>query len=131
MGSETEALVRSLYDALAEGDVETIIGALADDVRWTEAEGFPYAGTYTSPDAVLKGVIARLGTEWDGFQAVPERFVTEGDTVVAVGTYSGTYKETGKRFEAPFTHVWDVEGERVARFQQFTDTAVVQRALTD
>ncbi|MEZ5977685.1 MAG: nuclear transport factor 2 family protein [Planctomycetota bacterium] len=122
--------IQDVYAAFAKGDIPTVLGALAPDARWTEAEGFPYAGTYVGPDAVLEGVFMRIGTEWDGFAAVPERLVAEGDTVVAIGEYSGTYKATGKRFAAPFVHVWDFEGDRVARFTQHTDTVVVGRALS-
>ena len=121
--------VRSIYAAFARGDVPAVLTALAPEVRWTEAEGFPYGGTYVGPSAVLEGVFVRLGTEWEGFAAAPERFVVEGQTVIALGTYSGTYRGSGKSFSAPFVHVWDFEDGKVARFQQHTDTAVIGRVL--
>lgn len=121
--------IRTLYAAFARGDVPAVLAGLAADVKWTEAEGFPYGGTYTGPDAVLQNVFMRLGTEWDGFAAVPHEIVAEGETVVALGEYSGTYKATGKRFSAPFAHVWKLRGGKAVSFQQYTDTAVVQRAL--
>lgn len=124
------ATVQGLYAAFAQGDVPAVLGALAADASWTEAEGFPYGGTYVGPQAVLSGVFMRLGTEWDGFAAIPTEFVAQDDTVVALGEYSGTYKATGKGFRAPFCHVWNLKDGKVARFRQFTDTAVVQAALT-
>ena len=84
------------YRAVAAGDVPTLMSLLDDEVEWTEAAGFPYAGTYRGPQAVLGGVFARLGSEWDGYKAEPSQFVAEGDEVVSLGTYSGTYKATGK-----------------------------------
>jgi len=81
------------------------------------------------PDAVLQNVFMRLGTEWDGFAVVPREIVAEGETVVALGECSGTYKATGKRFSAPFAHVWKLRGGKAVSFQQYTDTAVVERAL--
>lgn len=128
--ADQAGLIRGIYDAFARGDVPAVLGALAPDIRWTEADGFPYAGTYTGPDAVLNGVFMRLGTEWDGFAAVPAEHVAQGDTVVSIGTYSGTYKATGKRMEVPFAHVWQVKDGKIVRFRQFTDTALVQAALT-
>jgi hypothetical protein len=121
--------IRSLYAAFARGDVATVLAALSPTVRWTEAEGFPYGGTYTGPDAVLADVFVKLGTEWDGFAAVPDELVADGDTVVALGRYSGTYKATGKGFSAPFAHVWKLRDGQVVSFRQHTDTAVVQRVL--
>ena len=71
----------------------------------------------------------RLGTEWDGFAAVPEEFVDGGDTIVALGKYSGTYKVTGKSFEANFAHVWKVQDGKAIRFVQYVDTLLVHRAM--
>jgi ketosteroid isomerase-like protein len=122
-------IIRSVYTAFATGDVPGVVGAFDADIHWTEAEGFPYGGTYVGPDAVVTGVFARLGSEWEGFAAVPHAFVAEGDTVVALGDYGGTYKATGKSFSAPFAHVWTLRDGRIVRFQQYTDTALVQAAL--
>ena len=128
MPSNTET-IRNLYAAFARGDVPAVLGMFDAEISWTEAEGFPYGGTYIGPGAVLENVFMKLGTEWDGFAAVPAEFVAEGDTVVALGTYSGVYKATGKGFRAPMVHVWKFRDGRIASFHQHTDTVVVQRAL--
>ena len=122
-------IIRNLYGAFDRDDLPAVLGVLDRDVVWIEAEGFPYAGSYTGTDAVVQGVLARLGTEWEDFNAVPHQFVAEGDTVVALGEYSGRYKATGKKFSAPFAHVWTLRGGKVVRFRQYTDTLVVDRAL--
>jgi hypothetical protein len=63
-------LVKRLYDAFAEGDVETVLACMSPEVVWNEAEGFPYAdgNPYIGPEAVLHGVFARCIEEWDGFR---------------------------------------------------------------
>jgi len=122
--------IEHLFAAFAGGDVPTVLGTLAANVTWIEAEGFPYGGTYVGPQAVLQGVFMRLGTEWEGFQAVPNEYVVRDDTVVALGEYSGTFKATGKRIRVPFVHVWKFAGGKIRHFRQHTDTAVVQRALS-
>ena len=121
--------IRSLYEAFARGDVPAVLARLDTDVSWTEAEGFPYAGTYKGHEAVLQNVFMRLGTEWDGFAAIPHEFIVQGDTVVSLGQYSGTYRNTGKSFSAPFAHVWRLRNGKVTKYSQYTDTAVVQNAL--
>ena len=128
MGVNSE-IIRGLYTAFANGDVPGVLGALDKDIQWTEAEGFPYGGTYVGPDAVLANVFAKLGSEWNGFSAVPHSFVAEGDTVVALGEYGGTYAATGRRFSAPFAHVWTLGDGKIVRFQQYTDTALAQAAV--
>ncbi len=52
-----------------------------------------------------------------------------GDTIIAIGLYEGTNKATGKQLSAAFAHVYTAENAQVVRFRQFTDTAMVQRAI--
>lgn len=121
--------IKELYQAFAKGDVPSVLGVLSPEIDWTEAEGFPYAGTYHGPRAVLEGVFMRLGSEWNGFAAVPDEFIDGGDTVVVLGKYSGTYKKTGKSFQANFAHVWKMQDGKAFRFIQYVDTLLVHRAL--
>lgn len=90
--------VRTMYRDFENGNVPGVVQAMDPKIEWTEAEGFPYAGTYVGPDAVLAGVFARLGSEWDGYQAAPEEFLDAGDAVVALGMYSGRQRmpQTGE-----------------------------------
>ena len=121
--------IKAVYDAFATGNIPAVLGALSPDIAWTEAEGFPYGGTYHGPNAVLEGVFMRLGTEWEGFAAVPSEFIDGGDTIVVLGTYSGTYRTTGKSFRANFAHVWKLQDGKPSQFTQYTDTLLVHRAL--
>jgi ketosteroid isomerase-like protein len=121
--------VEQVYQAFAENDIFRVLGFLNSEIDWTEAEGFPYGGTYHGPKAVLEGVFMRLGAEWNGFAAVPDEFIDGGDTVVALGKYSGTYKATGKSFAANFAHVWKIQDGKAVRFVQYVDTLLVHRAL--
>lgn len=72
----------------------------------------------------------KLGSEWDGFSAVPDEFVADGDKVVSLGNYSGKYKATGKSVRTHFAHVWTLRNGKAVKFQQYTDTAKVQEALS-
>lgn len=125
----TKDTAKSFYRAVAAGDVPTVTSLLDDKVEWTVAAGFPYAGTYCGPQAVLGGVFARVGSEWDGFKVEPSQLVAEGDKVVSLGTYSGTYKATGKSFSARFAHAITVEDGKIVRFEQVVDSAEVNKAL--
>jgi hypothetical protein len=124
-------VVQTFYDALGRGDVPAALGQLDNSVQWTEAEGFPYySGTWSGPQAVLEKLLAPLGREWSNFSATPEAFTVEGGAVVAFGTYTGTFRPTGKALAAPFAHRWEVTGEKATSFRQYTDTALV-RAVTN
>ncbi len=122
-------LIRGTYEAFGQGDIPSVLGVMDDNIEWYEAEGFPYGGIYNGPDAVLNNVLMKLGSEWEGFQAVPEEYVDGGDTIVALGHYSGTYKETGKSMRVPMAHVWKIRDGKAYEFRQYTDTELVQRAV--
>jgi hypothetical protein len=122
-------IVQGAYAAFAKGDVPSVLGILDANIAWTEAEGFPYGGTYNGPNAVLESVFMRLGAEWDGFAAAPAEFIDGGEAIVVLGKYSGTYKATGKSFQADFAHVWKLRDGKAIRFVQYVDTLLVHRAL--
>ena len=124
MSQENVALIRSIYEAFAAGDVPGVLGAMRADMEWNEAEGFAYAdgNPYVGPQAILEGVFARLAGEWDGFAAVAEEMLDAGDTVVVLGRYRGTYKATGRALDAQLVHVWRVADGKAVAFQQYTDT---------
>lgn len=122
-------VIRGAYAAFAKGDIPSVLGLLSANARWTEAEGGPYGGTFIGPDGVLENVFMKIGTEWDGYAAVPEEFIANENTVVALGTYSGKYKATGKSFKTPFVHVWKFLDGKVISFQQHTDTVVHRRPM--
>lgn len=123
-------IIRGLYDAFAQGNVPAVLAAFDDDISWTEAEGFMYGGTYIGANAVLENVFMKLGTEWEGFAAVPNKIVDGGDgNVISTGTYSGKFLATGRSVSVPFAHSWELSEGKVKKFTQYTDTAVIKRDL--
>jgi ketosteroid isomerase-like protein len=121
--------VKNLYQAFARGDVPSVLESLDTNISWTEAEGFPYGGTYNGHEAILNNVFMKLATEWDGYRVEPGEFLDAGDRIVALGNYSGTYKATGKSMNAPFAHVWTIQNGKATKFVQYTDTLKVSEAL--
>jgi uncharacterized protein len=115
-------IVENAYASFAAGDIPTALGAMADDIQWTEADGFPLAGTYVGPQAVLEGVFMRLGEIGDDYAVLPELFVADGDTVVVLGSYSWKHKSSGKPAAVKMVHVWTVNGGKAVAFQQHVDT---------
>ncbi len=124
--------VRRFYDALGRGDVPAVLSVLDAQVEWTEAERFPYyGGTWHGPQAVLDNLFVPLARDWDGFSATAADFVAQGDRVVALGQYTGTYKRTGRSFTAAFAHIWTVHDEKIVGFAMHTDTAKVLEAVEE
>ena len=95
-------IIKSTYEGkTSEENGKNLAKYVAEDISWTEAKGFPYAGTYIGLESVTKNVFSRLGSEWVDYKFTPEDYVASEDKVVAYGTYTGTYKLTGKSFVRP------------------------------
>ena len=124
-------IIREHYAASDRGDLDGMLAPFAPDVRWTEAAGFPYAGTYIGPDAVAANVFRRIQEDWDDYTVAIDEVIDAGDVVVGIGTYSGTFRRTGRFFTARVAHVWRLTDGEVVAFEQFTDTELVARALRD
>jgi uncharacterized protein len=122
-------IVRDHYAASARGDIRAMMAEVSPQVRWTEMAGFPCAGTWIGPQAVVDNVFTVLGQEWDGYRFELERLLDAGDNIVGIGTYHGTFRATGKPMQARVAHVWQLQGGSVVAFEQFTDTLLVRNAM--
>lgn len=125
-------LLASLYDAFGRGDVPTVLGAMDPQIHWHEAESNPYMPSgeaWVGPDAVLNNLFMKLGEDWDEFTVHPASFHDAGDTVVVEGRYTAANKATGKPLDAQFCHVWTVRDGKIAKFQQYADTAQLQDTM--
>lgn len=128
MGANLD-LIRATYEGSSEDNGRSLLAALAPDATWTEAEGFPYAGTYVGPDAIIAGVFHRLRSEWIGYRADVHTFMEDGDRVAAFGVYHATYKATEKSMTASFAHLYGVRGGKIASMVQYVDSHMVSQAL--
>jgi uncharacterized protein len=123
-------IIKSTYEGSnSEENGQNLARYAAEDILWTEAKGFPYAGTYTGLKNITEQVFSRLGSEWIDYKFTPESYVADEDQVVAYGTYTGTYKKTGKAFVARVAHVWKLKGGKIRSFEQFVDSQPVNDAM--
>jgi uncharacterized protein len=123
-------IVRDHYAASARGDLAAMMADVSPQVRWTEMQGFPCAGTWIGPQAVIDNVFAVLGAQWDGYRFELERLVDAGESIVGIGSYRGTFRATGKPMQARVAHVWQLQEGRIVAFEQFTDTLLVRAAMS-
>ena len=122
-------IIRATYEGPSEENGKNLLAALAPDATWTEAAGFPYAGTYTGPEAIIANVFQRLAKEWIGYSAKVHTYLADGDRVAAFGVYSGTYRATGKAMTATFAHLYRLKDGKIISMEQYVDSAMVRAAL--
>jgi ketosteroid isomerase-like protein len=119
-------VVRSFYDKLGTGDAPGALGLMAPDIEWITMWHYKVEGR--GPERVAEGLFKPLVAEWSRFALVPTEFITEGDTVVSLGDFTGVHGRTGKTAEARYAHVWTVRDGKITRFRQYIDTLAVAEA---
>ena len=125
------AIVDGLYKAFAVGDIPTVLAGMDSKIEWNEAESNKLAdgNPYIGPDAVLKGVFARLGTDHEYFKLSDIVLHNmENNQVLATLRYDAKYKESGKSYNAQVAHLWTLKDGKIVAFQQFLDTKKVADA---
>jgi uncharacterized protein len=127
--SPNVSVVRRLYQA--RGNPDVIRQVLAREVRWEVVDGFPYGAVYVGLDSVLRDFFGRLFTDFDEFVADGTEFFEAGAHVIALGSYAGRARRSGKRFTARFAHAWTLHDGLIVRLQQCADPVQLARALAD
>lgn len=123
-------IIKSTYEGkTSEENGKNLAKYVAENIRWTEAKGFPYAGTYIGLESIAKNVFSRLGSEWIDYKFTPEDYIASDDKVVAYGSYTGIYKETNKPFEARVAHIWKLADGKIVSFEQFVDSRLVNDVM--
>lgn len=118
MPESSLAVARRFYDASA------FMRMLNEDFVVTVSEGMPHGlgGVYHDPrDAT--DVWCRIWALYD-MRADPAEFLPVADgRVVVLGFYRGQARDGGSAVDARFAHVITAVGDRLAAFEQITDTA--------
>ncbi len=122
-------IIRELYESFANGDVAAVTAQFDDEISWTEADGFPLAGTFIGPQAVVESVFMRLGEFSENWGVVVNRLVADGDTVIMDGWYTWKHKESGEPCEVRMAHVWTLSDGKATAFLQHVDTVVVRELI--
>jgi len=126
-----KTIIQNLYNAFAEGDIPTVLAGLDDNIVWNEAEGNSLAdgNPYKGPDAVLNGVFARLGAQWENFTLVDIKLhEMANNQVLATLRYHGQNVKTGTSIDAQAAHHWTLKDGKVIGFQQYVDTKQLAEA---
>jgi len=118
--------VRSFYDKLSTGDAPGALGLMAPDIEWTTMWHYKVEGR--GPAAVAEGLFKPLMAEWSSFALVPTEFITEGETVVSLGDFTGVHGTSGKTANARYAHVWTVRDDKITSFRQYIDTLAIAEA---
>lgn len=119
--------VKEAYSSFKNGDIESLLEALTDDVEWITPgppDIMPVAGKRRG-----RKQVAQFFTTLEELEDVQsfevEEVLAQGDKVVAMIKYRARVKATGKPVEADLVHVFSFDQGKVKRFREYFDTAAV------
>jgi uncharacterized protein len=124
MEQDNVKVVQQAYANFKTGSIPALLDQLSEKVEWQlpEMEGVPLGGKRKGRDGVA-GFFTKLAETEEVISFEPREFVAQGDKVVAMGSYSFRVKGTQRDFTSDFAHVFTVQNGKVARFQEYLDTA--------
>lgn len=128
---ENRQLVMQGYQKFQDKDIRGLLDLFADDIEWigVETEELPFAGTYRGREEVAQ-YFSQLDQAQEAQQFEPQTFIAEDDKVVVTGRSRWTVRATGQSYDNPWVHVFTIREGKVARFQQYNDTAAAAKAFT-
>lgn len=115
--------VRSLYDAFARRDLDTIRSALAPDVVVEQCESLPWGGRYEGHDGFDSFVAALLRRVEPDLEAGD--LFDAGDHIVHIGRGRGTVVANGDPYDVPQVHVWAFRHGQVTSLRVYVDMAIL------
>jgi ketosteroid isomerase-like protein len=129
MSQANVEVVRSGYEAFAEGDIERVLGLLDSELISEEGEQtLDTPGTYYGPQGLLD-MVASVNEGLDDVRYTPERFADLGDRVLVDVRRTGRGSLSGAPVERMQFHLWDVVNGRAVRFRTYGDRSEALDAL--
>ncbi len=124
-------IVGGFFEAFGAGDMETAMGLLKSDVRWTlhgPEDLIPWSGTFTGPEGVGKFFDIFLAAA-EPIEMTPAGMWEEDGTVFVRGVEKTRIKETGKEYSAEWLHMIVTDNGKIASLDEHIDSAAVAAAL--
>jgi hypothetical protein len=121
------SILRNAYESFAAGDVPAVLALFDDAIVWTTPDSVEYGGTFRGPAGVGE-FFSHLPEHYAELSVLPDQYVEQGDTVVAIGTHHAR-SHSGVSFDLSFAHVWTVRGGKVVAMTEFFDTAKMNAYL--
>lgn len=130
--AEIENLVKAVYAARMRGDLDGVMRHFSDQARFSLA-GSPAASpvpTSASGHAAVREVLRRLIASFDFSEARIVAMVVEGQRAAVHSSVRVRATATGQVAVTEIVDLIQFDGDRIASFHQFADTALAARLLS-
>jgi 2-(1,2-epoxy-1,2-dihydrophenyl)acetyl-CoA isomerase len=122
--SESTALARDLYEALANGDRQRLGQLLHPQFVGHTTEGLPFGlgGDYCGPDEMRRDFWGKIAKNFSA-KAQPSDFrVLDDGRLLVLGRYVGEARASGAKLDAEFIHILRFADGQISGLAQLTDS---------
>lgn len=121
-------VIESVYEAFGRGDIPHILSLVAATGTWRQSAMLPWGGDYVGPQGAGE-FFTKLAGEMETTAFKVHESIVNGNEVFSFGYYEGKSHRTGRTGGADFMFRWRVEGDKIAAYESYIDTAALLAAL--
>jgi uncharacterized protein len=122
-------LLERVFTDFSEGNAQTFLDALAEDVRWTISGTTAWSGTYHGKKTVLSEVFLPVFSQYaEPYRASATRLIADAEHVVVEARGSTTTK-SGRSFDNAYCYVFHLTEGIVDEAVEYCDTLHVAQTL--
>ncbi|MBI4397161.1 MAG: nuclear transport factor 2 family protein [Elusimicrobia bacterium] len=120
---KNQLIAQKTFEDFNRGDIPSILNALSKDVAWFTpgSRTIPFAGMCHGKEEVA-GFFKKLDNIVVIENLQPKEYISQGDSVVALGSYEGYVKSTGSRFETDWAMLFVIKDGKITSFREYSDT---------
>jgi uncharacterized protein len=124
--------VKSIFTALASGDVPTFFNNVADNVSWrVTGTDNPLSGQYNSKSEFVTKTFHRLGALMQGKMCLQVvKILVDGD-MAAVELKANATAKSGSDFANEYCWVCRFENDKIVQVRAYLDSALVKRIIEE
>jgi uncharacterized protein len=121
------AIVREVYEAFENQDLEGLLNLTDRDCVVTQDARLPWGGEFSGHEGITNFALLLISTI-SSTLTIGELFEADGK-VIQYGRTAGTVLANGNPFDVPEVHVWTIEDGKVVEAHFAIDTPAMIAAL--
>ena len=117
-----------MFQAFGTGNMEALKSTLSDTSVWVYygSDLIPYSGTYKGKEEVVR-FIGNIVSSVDILDFKVEQIISNGKTVVVLGSEKQKIKKNSKILEQNWVQVYTVENGLITKMDEYANTAYSEK----